>query len=97
MDRCTGYLDADSVIYRIIKTQLSTRLGELVDVLVDQTDKCLKPELPPCKGTPSAPCRSDSVILIKTRVDAGRDLPPYLPHRCFDFHPCFYWRRAGRG
>jgi hypothetical protein len=27
MDQYTGYLDGDDVVFRIIKTQLSTRLG----------------------------------------------------------------------
>jgi hypothetical protein len=29
MDKYTGYLDGDAVVFRVIKTQLSTRLGGL--------------------------------------------------------------------
>ncbi|CZR69532.1 related to cycloheximide-inducible protein CIP70 (cytochrome P450 family) [Phialocephala subalpina] len=76
-DKYTGYMDGDDVIFRIIKTQLSTRLGELGDILAHQTDKSLAAYIPPCnEWTPVVFYDSITrvVAAVSTRIFVGEEL-----------------------
>lgn len=77
MDHYTGYFDADSVILRSIKTQLSTRLGELTPELADQTDRCLEKEITGCQEWESVPIfhRLERIVAaVSTRIFVGDEL-----------------------
>ncbi|KAI0862108.1 cytochrome P450 [Xylaria cubensis] len=77
MDSYTGYLDGDAVVFRILKTQLTTQLGDLGDILAAQTDRCLISEFQDCEDW--APVQilgrlTRIVAAVSTRVFVGEEL-----------------------
>lgn len=78
MDHYTGYLDGDEVVFRVIKTQLSTQLGEQQKHAASSCDRGIHP----CRNSELTKKRCHSlgslgdILADQTDKCLAREMPP---------------------